>query len=264
MARPSSTLLKRLRGLGKMMALGTLAALYAGPAFAQCSNPAGVEGEIIHNSTHNVPQYCDNTNWIAMIGAEPSVPTGLSLRSSIAPDTTNLEKVEFIKVVGNYAFVSSYTDNHIAAIDVSDPDNPSVEATKVTGLVNVQTFDIVGNTLFVAWEDAGGIQTLSTIDISDPTNMTLLDTQAGSNGVRAQATVVHGNYAYAIANDGTHIWNISDPANITYVGLNTNGTLEGHHNLVHNGIYYALDNDSLCSSRSERPGEPIHWPHELF
>ena len=51
-------------------------------AHAQCTNPAGVEGEIIHNETHNVPAYCDNTNWIAMTGADPAtgniaVPVGL-------------------------------------------------------------------------------------------------------------------------------------------------------------------------------------------
>ena len=35
-------------------------------AHAACTNPTGVEGEIIYNNTHNVPQYCDSTNWIAM------------------------------------------------------------------------------------------------------------------------------------------------------------------------------------------------------
>ena len=48
------------------------------PALA-CTNPAGVAGDSMFNETENLPQYCDGTNWIAMIGADPkSCPSGLS------------------------------------------------------------------------------------------------------------------------------------------------------------------------------------------
>jgi hypothetical protein len=40
----------------------------ASGAYAACSNPAGVEGEQIYNTTHNVMQFCDNTDWTAMRG----------------------------------------------------------------------------------------------------------------------------------------------------------------------------------------------------
>lgn len=52
------------------------AILHGGNALAACSNPSGVEGQIIHNDTSNVPQYCDDTNWIAMTGADPSLSDG--------------------------------------------------------------------------------------------------------------------------------------------------------------------------------------------
>lgn len=49
------------------------------PAFAhaQCSNPAGVEGEMLYNDAQTVMQYCDDTNWIAMgpIGTGTSAST---------------------------------------------------------------------------------------------------------------------------------------------------------------------------------------------
>jgi len=41
-------------------------------ALAQCTGPSGVEGQIVYNSSHNVPQYCDGTDWIAMTGADPA------------------------------------------------------------------------------------------------------------------------------------------------------------------------------------------------
>lgn len=46
--------------------------IFAPQAHAACANPAGTAGDFTFNSTHNVPQYCDNTNWIAMVGAEPT------------------------------------------------------------------------------------------------------------------------------------------------------------------------------------------------
>ncbi len=37
-------------------------------AQAACTNPAGVEGNQVYNSTHKVMQFCDGTSWRAMIG----------------------------------------------------------------------------------------------------------------------------------------------------------------------------------------------------
>ncbi|NCT41033.1 MAG: DUF1566 domain-containing protein [Alphaproteobacteria bacterium] len=48
------------------------AALHTNAANAACSNPTGVEGQIVFNETSKIPQYCDNTNWIAMVGGDPT------------------------------------------------------------------------------------------------------------------------------------------------------------------------------------------------
>jgi hypothetical protein len=47
-----------------------LCALALAPAYAQanCSGPTGIAGTIIFNTTFNVMQYCDGTNWINMGG----------------------------------------------------------------------------------------------------------------------------------------------------------------------------------------------------
>src|SRR5665213_1008374 len=54
------------------------------PAYAACASPAGVEGQILYNSTYHVMQYCSNTGWNAMGatkagagGAGCSSPTGV-------------------------------------------------------------------------------------------------------------------------------------------------------------------------------------------
>lgn len=47
---------------------------------AACSNPTGAEGDIVFNETHNVAQYCDDVNWIAMRAGDPSpdCPDGIA------------------------------------------------------------------------------------------------------------------------------------------------------------------------------------------
>lgn len=35
-------------------------------AYAACTTPAGIAGEIIYNTDHNVLQYCDDTRWVGM------------------------------------------------------------------------------------------------------------------------------------------------------------------------------------------------------
>ena len=37
-------------------------------AFAACSNPTGVAGDMFYNDDHSVMQYCDGTDWTAMKG----------------------------------------------------------------------------------------------------------------------------------------------------------------------------------------------------
>lgn len=52
----------------------------SGFAYA-CTNPSGVEGEIIYNSANFVPTYCDGTDWIGMAGGDVnnvSCPAGIA------------------------------------------------------------------------------------------------------------------------------------------------------------------------------------------
>lgn len=36
------------------------------PAYADCTGPAGLEGQIMYNSTHKIMQFCDGTDWWSM------------------------------------------------------------------------------------------------------------------------------------------------------------------------------------------------------
>jgi len=59
-----------------LMLLIALAGLvYSNAARADCFNPAATEGKIIYNSSHNVLQYCDGTDWMA-VGSARTAPCG--------------------------------------------------------------------------------------------------------------------------------------------------------------------------------------------
>lgn len=70
--------------------LFTLVFFIPAPAHAACTNPAGVAGEEIYNSSRNILQYCNGENWVAMVcnnegGAAPapcSLPWGGSILDS--------------------------------------------------------------------------------------------------------------------------------------------------------------------------------------
>ena len=49
------------------------AALIAPNAIAACTSPAGVAGDQIYNSTYNVMQFCNGTNWVNMGGVASNV-----------------------------------------------------------------------------------------------------------------------------------------------------------------------------------------------
>src|SRR5262249_13385579 len=54
------------RGLLVITAFGCLA---AGPAGANCTNPAGTEADIIYNQDYHTYQFCNGSTWIAYGGA---------------------------------------------------------------------------------------------------------------------------------------------------------------------------------------------------
>lgn len=40
---------------------------------AACTNPAGVEAEIVYNTDHNVMQFCNDTNWVSMAVTDETI-----------------------------------------------------------------------------------------------------------------------------------------------------------------------------------------------
>ncbi|MGZ9108869.1 MAG: LamG-like jellyroll fold domain-containing protein [Micavibrio sp.] len=50
----------------RFLGLVFIALLAAGPAYAACATPAGAGGDIVYNTTENVFQFCNDTDWVSM------------------------------------------------------------------------------------------------------------------------------------------------------------------------------------------------------
>lgn len=47
-----------------ILSIFLLVAVITAPAMADCANPSGVAGALTYNTTHNVMQYCEGSDWI--------------------------------------------------------------------------------------------------------------------------------------------------------------------------------------------------------
>lgn len=65
------------RTLQTLIAAGAFLLAMPHASFAACSNPVGQAGEAVFNEDHNVMQYCDDTNWIAMAGGQSYKPNAV-------------------------------------------------------------------------------------------------------------------------------------------------------------------------------------------
>ena len=97
-----------------------------GQAYADCTNPAGTEGQQIYNTTYNAMQFCNGTNWVAMTGG-------------VAGDN-----------LGNHTAISD--------LDMGTNSITNVGGVTASGLISTTGAVIVGTQAGCAAGDAGAIR----------------------------------------------------------------------------------------------------------
>ncbi len=130
-----------------------------------------------------------------------------------------LDGASNVAVAGNYAYVTSFNDDALTIIDISDPANPT-HAGVISGagapnyLDGASNVAVAGNYAYIAssYDDA-----LTVIDISDPANPTHAGVISGAGAPNylggAYNVAVAGNYAYVASfnDDALTIFNIELP-----------------------------------------------------
>jgi Uncharacterized conserved protein len=111
----------------------------------------------------------------------------------------------------------------LVVVDVSDPGSPQTIYTD--SAFNAQGLALTQNgSVLVAYANSGGTPLFRTYDVSDPTNISILNTQNTPNGnqyatLRSQNDILYG------PSGGLNSLNATDPANITPLGSNAFGSV---------------------------------------
>jgi len=162
-------------------------------------------------------------------------------------DPTNVSQVGFLEggtdvatlnrgfvKQGDYIYTCSHTTNgDLAAIDVSDPTSPTLEANELTltfdsNAVNADMMAVVGPWLLVPWEDD-----LHIVDITDPTNLSL-DSTFTTAASAATMCLVDDQWMY-IAEPSTgkiHVYSIDALPSPVFVGTVTDTNLIGMTDMI--------------------------------
>lgn len=143
----------------------------------------------------------------AMVTIDASAPNDLQFLHSFT--NTELEGAKAIKVRGHYAYIVSELDQSFAAVDITDPSNPTV-----AGLIDNDTcgecnfnapsdLEIVGDYAYVTINTT--LQGISVLDITDPTDINevaFLADDVTTNLEEPNAIHIVGKYGY-VATGGT-------------------------------------------------------------
>ncbi|MDO9550370.1 MAG: PGF-pre-PGF domain-containing protein, partial [Methanoregula sp.] len=137
-----------------------------------------------------------------------------------------------VYVVGNYAYVASYSSNALEIVDISNPAYPvhkgSIEDDGAGGgalLNNPVSVYVVGNYAYVASYNSNALEI---VDISNPASPTHAGSISNGGGGGAklsnpQSVYVVGNYAYVTSYNALEIVDISDPTYPKHKGSISNG-----------------------------------------
>ncbi|MCF7849412.1 MAG: hypothetical protein K9M45_11235 [Kiritimatiellales bacterium] len=193
---------------------------------------------------------------------------------------TNLNGVRCTVVSGNYAYISSYNDDAITVVDVSNPDAPVLVTTlkhNVGGfnyLEAVTALVVDGTYLYAVSRGAGiddGDGAINIISIADPAHPSLttvlVDNVAGYNKLSYVYSIcVHENHLYlpSSGEDAVTIVDISNPASPSLAAVLEDGSgsftlLDGAYSVACEGDYAyiaSFQDDSLTIADISTPTSP--------
>lgn len=215
-----------------------------------------------------------------------TIPTAPVLLAQIAGGVTSgvtaMDNPTSVTVSGTTAYVAAYNDGSLTIIDVSDPQNPSVEATLIDGvggfdaLAGARMVTVSGTTAYVASDTDDSLTAINVATPGSPSLIKVLQDGVDGfelNGASSVRISGDGNTAYVTADnsDALNIIDVTDINNGTVppmptlhaIAKNGDGSfnlLEGARGLAISGdlAYVAsTTDDSLTIIDVSDPASPI-------
>lgn len=178
----------------------------------------------------------------------------------VAKDTivTNLDGPANVVVVGNYAYVTSRINGKFCIYDISDPTNIVAKDTHTFSPTYTNPVGLAvneaGTRAYVACQ--GSVSTLATanavvsLDVSDPDNISVLDTLTVEIPPLANQAYLSGDYLY-ITGQSTGdsscmlVIDVTNPASMAAVGADSTGLSTSR------GVYVFGDYAFVCSGAND-------------
>lgn len=216
----------------------------------QVQMPGGID-DIMNIARSGNFVYTVSPGWGKLISVNVTDPTNPTIVQNLSLPAGAYPLAIAIK--GDYAFVSDQTARRIYSVNISDPANMIISgnATKNTGDWTTDFYRPNGLTISGNWLFVGNEQNLSSVNITDPTNMAYGSQVVpggpfGFEGLGNMAT--DGNFIYfSGASFGTHFWsvNVTDPLAMTIAAnLTVSNSTNGFYKLG-NYVYGAGNGDGV-------------------
>ena len=218
-------------------------------AIIDVSNPANptFKSSISHNSLDGARGIHVQGNYAYVAAEDTNRLTVIDIAS--LPEfkgSVDLEDSMDVYVQGNYAYFTGFLQGGVGAIgviNISNPANPILEGVyphKNLGLRHSSSSDmglyIQGNYAYIA---ASTADSLTIIDISNPSNPAFKGSIKHSSLDGVQEVHVQGNYAYVASKiaDTLAIIDVSNPANPTFKSSISHNSLDGARGIHVQGNY---------------------------
>lgn len=244
-------MIKAFKHTVKNLAFALITLAFHSPAFAACSNPTGSASDMMYNLAAHVPQYCNNTNWIAM-GPAYYVANGITFNGStnLARTGATLGGTDGKTFTGNFwvrlnalggtpVIFYQYTNIFTNYVSVS------FTASNYLQVAAVNTSTVLNVTTTTAISDTNWHHIAFSFDMSDTAKRHIM-----IDGVASGLTV--GTYSDATI-DFNHNNNYVGSANALY---RLNGDLADF--WLETGVYMDLTNATNMAKFRDSYGRPAN------
>ncbi len=217
-----------------------------GSQVTQLAGQAGYDSSTSSTSTFQVQNAAgvdvlnvDTTNSRVDIGSN-GTPTSQLYVSGSVPTTnlgiinTGLSSPESVDVVGNYAYVTDFTNNALLIFDISNPASPSSVGSTTSGLSDPQSVYVQGKYAYVVNYNSPGA--LVIFNVSNPASPVEVGSYSTSVSYLS-GIYVSGRYAYvASSSNGLLVFDVSNPTDPVLAG-STNSFLSSAKSVYVQGRY---------------------------